>query len=132
MIRSGNPAQQRYNKSVAALGLAYALVLLAVVWFFRGHHPTGALAVALGVLPALPLIGIFVATGRYFLDEQDEYVRMLEVRKSLIATGFMLSVTTIWGFLQSFDLLPRADFYWAAILWFFGQGLGACWNRVRA
>lgn len=132
MHHARNPAQRRYNRRVVALGIGYALILFAVVWFFRDHHPTGPLAYVLGVLPALPLIGIFVTTGYYFVDEEDEYVRMLEIRKSLIATGFMLSVTTAWGFLQSFDVLPRVDFYWAAILWFFGQGVGSCWNRIRA
>lgn len=125
-----NPAQRRYNMRVLGLSLAYAGALIGVSFVFRGSQPTGPLAWALALLPALPLIGIFIAMGRYLIEESDEYLRSIVVRQSLVASGFMLIVTTCWGFLQSFGQLPHADFYWAAILWFGGLGLGSCFNRL--
>ena len=125
-----NPAQRRYNMRVLGLSLAYAGALIGVGFVFRDSPPTGPVAWVLALLPALPLIGIFVAMGRYLVEEQDEYLRSLAVRQSLIASGFMLIVTTCWGFLQSFGQLPHADFYWAAILWFGGLGFGSCANRL--
>ncbi|MEA3065338.1 MAG: hypothetical protein QOJ27_1790 [Sphingomonadales bacterium] len=124
------PAQRRYNKRVLALSLLYAVFLIGVSWLFRRNDPAGALAFLLALLPALPLVGIFVAMGRYLVEERDEYLRMVVARQSLIATGFTLIVTTCWGFLQSFGQLPNVDFYWAAILWFGGLGLGACVNKL--
>jgi fluoride ion exporter CrcB/FEX len=121
-----NQAQRRYTRRAIGLSLAYAALLMGSIWVFRHARPQGPLAYALAVLPALPLVGIFVAMGRYLVEESDEYLRSVEIRKSLIATGFMLTVTTIWGFLQSFELVPHVDFYWAAILWFGGLGLGGC------
>ncbi|HEY0411807.1 MAG TPA: hypothetical protein VGD66_01540 [Allosphingosinicella sp.] len=123
---SFSPAQRRYNKRVIALSLAYAVALLGVVWVFRFYRPAGPLAWLLAILPALPLVGVFLTMGRYLVEETDEYLRAVETRKSLIASGFMLTVTTCWGFLQSFGLLPHVDFYWAAVLWFAGLGLGGC------
>ena len=128
-MSSRNPAQRRYNRRVLGLSLAYAGALIGVSFVFRSSPPTGALAWALALLPALPLVGIVIAMGRYLVEESDEYLRAVESRKALIATGFMLIVTTCWGFLQSFDQVPRVDFYWAAILWFGGLGLGGCANR---
>jgi len=128
-MSSRNPAQRRYSRRVLGLTLAYAGALIGVGFVFRSSPPTGPLAWALALLPALPLVGIVVAMGRYLVEEEDEYLRSVESRKALIATGFMLIVTTCWGFLQSFDQVPRVDFYWAAILWFGGLGLGACANR---
>lgn len=128
-MSSRNPAQRRYNRRVLGLSLAYAAALMGVSFVFRSSPPTGPLAWALALLPALPLVGIFIAMGRYLVEEGDEYLRAVESRKALIATGFMLIVTTCWGFLQSFDQVPQVDFYWAAILWFFGLGLGGCANR---
>ena len=125
-----NPAQRRYNRRVLGLSLAYAGALIGVSFVFRGSQPTGPVAWALALLPALPLVGIFVAMGRYLVEEQDEYLRSIVARQSLVASGFMLIVTTCWGFLQSFGQLPHADFYWAAILWFGGLGLGGCVNRL--
>ena len=125
-----NPAQRRYNYRVLGLSLAYAAALIGVSFVFRSDPPTGPLAWALALLPALPLVGIFLAMGRYLVEESDEYLRLVESRKALVATGFMLIVTTCWGFLQSFDQVPRVDFYWAAILWFGGLGLGGCAGRL--
>jgi hypothetical protein len=51
---------------------------------------------------------------------------MLLVRRMLWATGFALSVATVWGFLERFGLASHFDAYAVMILWFFGLGLGAC------
>jgi hypothetical protein len=125
-----NPAQRRYNRSVLLLSLAYALILFGVITFFKNNSPTGLSAYAAAILPALPIIGVFFAMGRYLVDEQDEYLRMLTVRQTLWASGFMLSVATIWGFLENFDLVHHIDAYYAAVLWFGGLGLGACINKL--
>lgn len=124
------PAQRRYNYRVLGLSLAYAGALIGVSFLFRESRPAGPGAFLLALLPALPLVGIFLAMGRYLVEESDEYLRMVAARQSLVATGFMLIVTTCWGFLQSFGQLPDVDFYWAAILWFGGLGLGSCVNRL--
>jgi drug/metabolite transporter (DMT)-like permease len=130
-MSSRSPAQRRYNFRVIGLSLAYAAALIGVSFVFRSSPPTRPLAWLLALLPALPLVGIVVAMGRYLAEETDEYLRSVESRKALIATGFMLIVTTCWGFLQSFDQVPRVDFYWAAILWFGGLGLGGCVQALR-
>ena len=125
-----NLAQRRYNKAVILLSIAYALILFGVISFFRNSSPTGVSAYAAAVLPALPIIGIFAAMGRYLVDEQDEFVRMMMVRQTLWASGFALSVATIWGFLESFELVGHVDSYYVAVIWFGGLGLGACINKL--
>lgn len=125
-------AFRRYNRTVLLLSLVYAVCLMVAVYLFRHHPPTGIVAYGLGLLPALPVIGLFAAMGRYLVEEKDEYMRMMTARQSLIATGFLLSVATAWGFLESFALVPHVHAYYAAVLWFGGQGLGACVNRLSA
>ena len=70
--------------------------------------------------------------GRYLVEEQDEYVRMLMVRQTLWASGFALSVATIWGFLESFDLVGHVDAYYIAVLWFVGLGVGSLDQQAHA
>jgi hypothetical protein len=82
------------------------------------------------ILPAIPIILVFAAVGRYLIEEGDEYLRMLMVRQTLWASGFALSLATIWGFLESFDLVGHIDAYYIAMLWFFGLGVGAVMNRL--
>ena len=125
-----SPAGKRYNKRVVWLSLLYAAFLMSAVYGFNRQLLTGPLAYLAAILPALPIIGIFVAMGRYLVEEQDEYVRMLMVRQTLWASAFALSVATVWGFLESFDMVGHVDAFYIAVLWFGGLGLGSCINRL--
>jgi hypothetical protein len=123
-------AWKRYNIRVVWLSLLYALFLIAAIYGFKHQLLGGFAAYVAAVLPALPIIGIFAAIGRYLVEEQDEYVRMLMVRQTLWASGFALSLATIWGFLESFDLAGHIDAFYIAVAWFGGLGLGAIINKV--
>lgn len=123
-------AWKRYNVRVLWLSVAYAIFLLAAVYAFKHHLLDGPLAYVAAVLPALPIVGIFAAIGRYLVEEPDEYVRMLMVRQTLWASAIALSVATVWGFLESFELVGHIEFYYIAVIWFGGLGLGAFINRV--
>jgi len=127
---SMNPAMKRYNWRVIWLSLVYAAFLLTAVYCFKHQLLHGVIAYVAAILPALPIIGIFGAMGRYLLEEEDEYVRMLMVRQSLWASGFALSVATIWGFLESFNLVEHVDAYSVAIVWFVGLGVGSLMNKL--
>ena len=123
-------AWNRYNWRLIWLSLLYAAFLLPAVYGFKHHLIPGELRYIVAVLPALPIIGLFVAMGRYLVEEQDEYVRMLRVREMLWAMGFTLSCATIWGFLDNFGLVGHVDGYWIVVLWYFGQGIGAILNKL--
>lgn len=125
-------ARRRHSRRVIGLSLAYAVLLIAAEWLFKHQLIGGALAYIVAVLPALPIVGIFLALGRYLVEERDEYVRMLEVRQTLVASGFALSVATVWGFLESFGLAGHVDAYYIAIVWFFGMGVGDAVNRIAS
>ena len=128
MLRT--PAFKRYNRRVIWLSLFYAATLLAATYGFKHKLFNGPLAYLAAVLPALAIIGIFGAMGRYLVEEQDEYVRMLLVRQSLWASAFALSIATMWGFLESFGLAGHVEAFYIAVVWFFGLGLGSIYNRL--
>jgi hypothetical protein len=125
-----NPAQRRYTRRAVPLMIAYVAFLAVSLWLRDNWAPTGLLAVALAILPALPLVGVIWALGRLLVEEQDEYLRMLMVRQTLWASAFALSVATVWGFLESFDMVGHVEAYYVAVLWFGGLGLGACINKL--
>jgi hypothetical protein len=127
-----NPAQRAYVRRAVPLMIAYVVALSVAIRLHDTIAPTGPLAVALAILPALPLIGVVWALGRLLVEEQDEYLRSLHVRQFMIATGFMLVVTCIWGFLESFELVPHVPMYWAFILWCAGLGIGTLANELRS
>ena len=125
-------AQASYARTVLMLSVTYGVLLIGAELAFNNHLLKTPVTYAVAILPALPIIGMFYAIGRYLVDERDEYLRMLMVRQSLVASGFALSLATMWGFLESFDLVFHLDAYWIAVAWFGGLGLGQCVNHLIA
>ena len=130
-MRARSAAQRRYiRRTLVCTGL-YMLSLFVAVYLHSREMLEGPLAYPLAILPGLCIVGVFLAIGRLIVEEEDEFIRLLIVRQSLIATGFALSISTIYGFLNSFDLAPHVDAYWTTVLWFAGLGVGAMANRVQ-
>ena len=123
-------AWRTYNFRVIWLSLLYAIFLIGAVYGFKHQLLNGPAAYVAAVLPALPIIGIFGAIGRYLVEEQDEYIRTLMVRQVLWASGFTLSLATIWGFLDNFKLVGHIDGYWIVVVWYFGLGIGGLANKL--
>ena len=124
-------AQRRYIKRVAIFTSLYLASFALLTFVTKNGEPSEALRAFLAILPGLAIIGIFWAIGRLIVEEQDEFLRMLVVRQSLIATGLAMSAASIWGFLESADVVAHADAYWWAVVWFFGIGVGAAANRIQ-
>ncbi len=124
-------AMRRYNRRVLIASAAYAVLLIGASYAVA-HFTTGlALRAAMALMPGLAIVAIFVALGRYLVEENDEYLRFRMVRKMLWATGATLSLATIWGFLDVFDVVPRVPLYCVAILWFFCLGAAGAVLKAR-
>jgi hypothetical protein len=128
MARS--PAWKRYNWRIIWLSLLYCAFLLPAVYGFKHQLVPHSVAYLVAILPALPVMGFFGAIGRYLVEEQDEYLRMLMVRQTLWASGFTMSIATTWGFLDNFRLVGHVDGYWIVVVWYFGLALGGIYNKL--
>jgi hypothetical protein len=128
---AASAALRRYNIAVLFCSAGYALALFGGKTYLQNHPGAHhATAYAAAVAPALPVLAMFFVIGRYLVEETDEYLRMLMVRQTLVASGLALSLATVWGFLESSDLAPHVDSYWIVVVWFGGLGLGDCINRL--
>ena len=122
-------ARRRYIWRMAASMGVYLVSLFVAELLIGRALVQGPLMWALAIVPGLAIMGSFYAIGRLILEQKDEFMRMLVVRQTLVATGFALSIATVWGFLENFDLVLHVDAYWVAILWFLGFGLGGYINK---
>ncbi len=123
-------AQRLYIKRVAIFSSLYLVVIALQVSMLKDNDPALAVRAGLSVMPGLAICGVFWAIGRLILDEKDEFIRMLIVRQTLIATGFALGFATIWGFLEAGEVVPHIPAYWFAVAFFGGQFIGAVSNRI--
>lgn len=124
-------AQKRYIKRVAIFTSIYLISMALFVMMEDRGIDFGQFKLVIALLPGLSIIGVFWAIGRLIVEEQDEFLRMLTVRQSLIATAISLSGASVWGFLESAQIVPHADAWWWAVLWFFGLFVGAVINRIQ-
>ena len=121
------------RRYMVRLSIAMTIYLVTL---FTGEHLVsrdlidGPLVWVFGFLPGLAIIGAFYAIAMLVVETTDEFIRMLLIRQVLFGTGFAMSIATVWGFLENYELVPHIDAYWVAILWFGGFGVGAVFNRL--
>jgi hypothetical protein len=128
-LSRSSPAIRRYLKRLAGFMLVYVALIFTAGYLFRHHPPQGLTAVALAILPALPIVGVIWTIFRLLAEETDEYMRMLFVRQALFATGFCLTVMTVWEFLQNYEVVSNDTHgFGTTFVWFVGLGIGALLN----
>jgi hypothetical protein len=124
-------AIRRYLVRLAALMSIYMVCIFTAGYVFRHYPPSGVGAVALALLPALPIIGVVWVILRLIVEESDEYLRLLHVKMNLMATGFCLTVMTAWEFLQNYDVVSdETGGFGATFVWFVGLGLAGVYVRL--
>jgi cytochrome c biogenesis protein CcdA len=96
------PAFQRYQRRVQVAMGAYLLLLLGSVYVLKHGSPHGWLLYGLSVLPALPIIVVIVAMGRYLGEEKDEYQRLKMMQAILVGTAALLTTVIVNDFVQTF------------------------------
>jgi hypothetical protein len=128
-----NPAQRRYRVRFILCMVFYVIFILGAAWTFVHLHPTGAVAYALGVLPAVPIILFLVVMGLYLAEERDDFLRNVQIQSLLGGIGGTLTLVSVWGLLEDFELVRRLDLFWVyPIFWVFvGLSTGAVKLRYR-
>ena len=120
-----------YNRRMLIWSFAYVVALFAAISVFNQLKPTGPLLWLIAVLPALPILYFVWALGQYLVEETDEYIRMKQVSAALFATGVLLALATVWGFLETFGVVGHVPSWAAVPVWALGLGLGHFYNKAR-
>jgi hypothetical protein len=127
------PSWQRYVLRVFLATLAYVAVLTPVSYAARhGLLPAKPWLYAVALAPALPMAVVVLIMLRYAQEDEDEYLRMLNVRAYGAATGMTLILCTGWGLLQTFAGLPQVSLMHVFTVFCICQGVATLWVRLRA
>ncbi|WP_077146864.1 hypothetical protein [Sphingopyxis sp. KK2] len=126
-----SPALQRYNRRALTWSFAYVAMLFLAITVNDRLHPQGPLLWAIAILPALPILYMVWSFHRYLVEETDEYLKMRNIGNALVGMGVVLAVATVWGFLESFGVVPHAPGWLVVPLWGFGLGAAQIWRMVR-
>ena len=124
----GSPALMRYNTRFMLASAAYVGGLFIAIAIHNSaqntNAPVGPLAFAVPLLPTLPALAMIVIMARYLVEESDEYLRHRASLSAIIGLGFVLVIGTVWGFLETFGLVPHIWAWWVVPVWAIGLGIG--------
>ncbi len=125
MTRDHDSAELTYVRRVIPTMILYMTLIVALPFLIAWWRPTGPALWLIALLPAFPLSAVFWFYGRFFVEMRDEYIRLLEIKKALIATGIVMIAATAWGFLESYAGAPHLPLFAVPLAWFPCLGIGA-------
>jgi hypothetical protein len=132
---TSTPAGKRYQRRVLVTMLLYVAVLFAAVLTVKHTHPHGWLLYTIALMPALPILAMLGALGRYLQEEKDEYVRLITMRSLLVGTAALLAMLMVNDFLRSISGAAAIPPFTSWIVFFlvFGaaQAVQTMRDRVR-
>lgn len=130
MTTRTDPAFRAYLRRFFPTMALYVMLVWVSPFAIKATHATGPLLWLLAILPALPLMAVFWIIGRLLIELRDEYVRMLQIRQALVATGFAMAAASCWGFLEVYAGARHLPLFTVPILWFAGLFVGSLVNLI--
>lgn len=125
-----NPAYRRYTRRMLPLSVLYVGAIALASRLIPDGASANLATVGLALLPGLAVLGWLWAMTRLLIELDDEFLRMLEVRKFLVATAVTLAVCSVWGLLEIYTDVPRLQVFLVFPLWALGLFAGSLVNRV--
>ena len=124
-------AMGRYNRRMMTASAVYVVGLFGAIWAHDSLALNTALAFLFALAPSVGVLMMVAAMGRLIVEEKDEYLRHRYVRSSLFGLGTLLTIATVWGFFEQFDLVPHAPSWMAVPVFAIGLGVAHCgrWGR---
>lgn len=123
--------RRRYLIRLGISMAIYVAALFAGKYLVEREIVVGPVAVwLLALLPGLAVVSAFAAIGLLIVETKDEFIRMLLVRQVLYATGITLSLATVWGFLEMYQLVEHVETFWIAVIWLFSFGFSGLINKL--
>ena len=107
-----DPAYNRYLKRFIPASVIYASAIVLASMLIPEHAKASPLTIGIALLPGLACTAMIWAMARLLVEMEDEYLRLIEIKTALIATGFALGVASHGiGTSRAFSIHPQAGAY---------------------
>ena len=126
-----DPAYTRYLKRFIPAMLLYVGAIVLASTLIPDHAKASRLTVGIALLPGLACIAMIWAMARLLVEMEDEYLRLIEIKKALIATGFALAVAATWGLLELYTDVPKLSVFLIFPIWCGGLAIAQFWIKAR-
>jgi hypothetical protein len=126
-----DPAYGRYLKRFIPASFLYVGAIMLASILIPDGAKASPLTVGIALLPGLACIAMIWSMARLLLEMEDEYLRLIEIRKALIATGFALAVAATWGLLELYTDVPKLPVFLIFPIWCGGLAIAQLWIRAH-
>ena len=128
--RGFTPVRRQYLVRTLVVTAVYIGGIFGASYLIGRVGVSGPLAFAVALVPGAAMVAMFANTMGMITATQDEFMRMLAVRQQLVAAGFAMAAASVWGMLETFDLVPHVPAFYIVVLWAFGLLVGQLSNRI--
>jgi hypothetical protein len=125
-----NLAYRAYYRRLGISTVLYLASIFGASSLLHHRAPLSVFAVGVALVPGIAVSLMVFAFARLFVELDDEYLRLLEVRKALLATALTLAGCSVWGLLEIFTAVPPLPIFWVFPLWCMGLVAGGLFNRM--
>ena len=110
----GSPAKYRMEDRMLFIGMPSFLLAGISIWLqhIYGKNLSELLAVACAALASAPYLAMIALFFLYFREERDEFQARMLSGAMLCGIGATLVVTSVWGVMEQFRLVPIFRVWW--------------------
>lgn len=126
-----DPAYNRYLKRFVPASIIYVGAIVLASMLIPDDAKASPLTIGIALLPGLACTAMIWAMARLLVEMEDEYLRLIEIKKALIATGFALGVAATWGLLELYTDVPKMPVFLIFPIWCGGLAIGQLWLKAR-
>ena len=126
-----DPAYGRFMKRFIPASIIYVGAIGLASTLIPDDAKASALTVGIALLPGLACIAMIWAMARWLVEMDDEYLRLIEIKKALMATGIALAIAATWGLLELYTDVPKLPVFLIFPIWCGGLAIAQLWIRVR-
>lgn len=126
-----DPAMRTYLRRILFATIGYILSLMAASLLIPDGARFNLFYLLLALIPALFAVGFIWAIARLIIDQDDEFLRLLEIRKTLIATALTLAIASILGIIELYVAIPPLPLFFIFPIWCLGLFVGQFINWLN-
>lgn len=126
-----DPAYGRFMKRFIPASIIYVGAIGLASMLIPDDAKASALTIGIALLPGLACTAMIWAMARWLVEMDDEYLRLIEIKKALMATGIALAIAATWGLLELYTDVPKLPVFLIFPIWCGGLAVAQLWIRVR-
>ncbi len=125
-----DPAYSRFQKRFIPASVIYVGAIGLASLLIPDDAKASSLTIGIALLPGLACIAMIWAMARWLVEMDDEYLRLIEIKKALMATGIALAIAATWGLLELYTDVPKLPVFMIFPIWCGGLAVAQLWIRV--